>query len=270
VQEISAVIQSITDDLVAALDAGAPLTAPALRFLARRLRDTAADSIASALGLPLAAILSSRLEDEPLEARARWLTALADAALLSSDARIRDVGGRLAAGLQAACTGERRVRAASVAIAALIEAGEVAGVPSVLAAVDALERVVGAAYRPGDGMSAMLDEPRDCAGAAGDQTASAAALLAAHAATGRLPYAMLADELMQVAFRRTWDDETTATAVHVCCGLARLHRVHDFRASAVISDLDYEAKADDLIAAMSAESDAATYGLALAERLDLK
>jgi hypothetical protein len=264
------VLDTITVRVVAALDAGAPLTPAALEFLVRRFRDTGADAIPRALGLPLAAALTGPLEDEPLDTRARWLSALAAVAAVSSDPRIRDAGCGLAGGLQAACTSERRVRAVCSAIAALVEARDLVGPAIAARAIDALEQVVAAGYRPGRGMSAHLDDERDGSADAADQAGAAAALLAAHGATGRLPYAMLADELMQVAFRLRWEERAMSTAVRVCCGLSRLHRAPDFRASAVVSELDYETKADDLIAAMSVESDAAAYGLALAERLDLK
>jgi hypothetical protein len=73
-----------------------------------------------------------------------------------------------------------------------------------------------------------------------------------------------------VTLRQTWDNSANAIAARVCCGLASLHGEIDFRATAVISTVDYATAADRLLSAMSAESDPATYGIVLAERLDLK
>ena len=64
------------------------------------------------------------------------------------------------------------------------------------AAIDELERVVGGSYRPGDGLVRDRDGIR-VRGSVGDHVRGASALLTAFELTGRLPYAMLAEELMQ-------------------------------------------------------------------------
>jgi uncharacterized protein YyaL (SSP411 family) len=76
------------------------------------------------------------------------------------------------------------------------------------------------------------------------------ALLTAYDVSGRLPYSMLAEELVQFARRTLWDDaaacftDTQLDAVESCflncdaarvlCGLAALHADDGYRAAAVI------------------------------------
>src|SRR5207302_7778679 len=68
-------------------------------------------------------------------------------------------------------------------------------------AVDELERVVGAAYAPGAGVSHSTGDPTAHKGLLADQVHTASALLTAYEITERLPYSMLAEELMQTARR---------------------------------------------------------------------
>lgn len=75
-------------------------------------------------------------------------------------------------------------------------------------AVRSLERVVLAAYRPGIGLAHAADEEAaPVRGLLSDHVRAAAALIWAHAATGRLPYSMLAAELMYFAIRTMWDED---------------------------------------------------------------
>jgi uncharacterized protein YyaL (SSP411 family) len=71
-------------------------------------------------------------------------------------------------------------------------------------ALKSLEAVVVPTYVPGDGVGHMADQAR---GLLTDQIHVTSALIWAHAATGQLPYSMLAAELMQFAIRRMWNDE---------------------------------------------------------------
>src|SRR5260370_34161955 len=108
-------------------------------------------------------------------------------------------------------------------------------------ALDELERVVGAAYRPGEGM-ADLTAGLPVRGRLADQIRSAAALLTAYSLTGRLPDSMLAEELTQFSMRTLWDADSggfyedvarlvkpfalNCEAARVLCRLATLH-LHD-------------------------------------------
>ena len=106
---------------------------------------------------------------------------------------------------------------------------------SMPAAIDALESLVRRSYEPGDGLIGG-----DC----DSHTQLASALLAAFALCGRLPYAMLAEELLQHARRLWWQDANGAfdasvavngVALHVLCNLVALHADTDYRSAAVVA-----------------------------------
>jgi uncharacterized protein YyaL (SSP411 family) len=71
-------------------------------------------------------------------------------------------------------------------------------------ALKSLEAIAVPTYVPGDGVGHAADSVR---GLLTDQIHVSSALIWAHAATGQLPYSMLAAELMQFAIRRMWTDE---------------------------------------------------------------
>lgn len=71
-------------------------------------------------------------------------------------------------------------------------------------AIDALERVLLSCYTPGGGVRHHAVGVR---GLLGDQVGMAAACLDAWEATGRMPYRMMAEELMHYAIRTMWDEE---------------------------------------------------------------
>ena len=136
--------------------------------------------------------------------------------------------------------------------------------------IDGLEGFVRAAYEPGEGlMGATLDVHLQCA----------SALLGAFELTGRLPYSMLAEEILQTARRRWWDTENTfcggfasiCLAVQVCCRLAALHRDADYSASAGVAvSPTYHEDATRMLALLKPRyldhrTSAAEYGLALLE-----
>jgi hypothetical protein len=148
---------------------------------------------------------------------------------------------------------------------AVVDAGDI-----VPAAVEELERVVGGAYQPGDGVQ----------GSYADQVSAAGALLTAFEVTGRLPYSMLAEELMQTARRMAVSDDDLVPhcdAARVLCRLAALHADADYRAAAVVaSDADYRGEAARLLQQHEARAlggplaHAALYGLALREFMALR
>jgi hypothetical protein len=166
---------------------------------------------------------------------------------------------------------------ACLGAAHLIEPG---GDAIMAAAVDELERIVGAVYEPGEGLMGRLGD-REEIGSLSDHIAGSSALLTAHLATGRLPYAMLGEELVQFARRRWWDDSTrrwsgstfdaSCAAARVFCRLAALHDDPDYRRlSVVAAGADYAGDAERLLAFLADEYrahgvNAAVYGLALDE-----
>jgi uncharacterized protein YyaL (SSP411 family) len=102
-----------------------------------------------------------------------------------------------------------------------------------------------------------------------DHVETASALLTAHAITGRLPYSMLAEELIRIARRAWWDDRggtwksevgslkpeefaTCCEAARVLCRLAMLHEDEEYRAAAVIAtDADYLGDAERTLASLA-------------------
>ena len=75
-------------------------------------------------------------------------------------------------------------------------------------ALKSLDTVIAPAYKPGDGVAHVMGYGRGDAvrGLFTDQIHVADALIWAHAATGQLPYSMLAAELMQFVIRTMWDE----------------------------------------------------------------
>ena len=73
-------------------------------------------------------------------------------------------------------------------------------------ALRSLDRTVLNAYRPGGGVAHVSAPEADVRGLLADQVSMVDALLRAHAATGQLPYSMLAAELIEYALRTMWDD----------------------------------------------------------------
>ena len=72
-------------------------------------------------------------------------------------------------------------------------------------ALRSLEQTVLNAYQPGGGMAHVSAPEADVRGLLADQVSMVNALLRAHAATGQLPYSMLAAELMEYALHTMWD-----------------------------------------------------------------
>ena len=151
-----------------------------------------------------------------------------------------------------------------------------AGGRSCRRAVDELERLVGTAYRPG----ARLGRPRSADEAAllTAHAACASALLTAFEITGRLPYAMLAEELVQpltairLGLHAALPSTVNCEAARVLCRLAALHEMPTIAAAAVVAPgADYRARrgTNSATALRRARARAAwpmppAYGLALA------
>jgi hypothetical protein len=136
-------------------------------------------------------------------------------------------------------------------------------------AIDALEAFVRRSYEPGEG---LLDQ------GCGVHVYGAAALLDAFDLCGRLPYPMLADELLQHARRQWWrstpgrfdaDFVVNCEGLRALCRMAALHDDHDYRAAAVVAPLSScAADARRLAEYVSGESgqhpaDAAAFGCAM-------
>lgn len=247
------------------------------RYLSSGGLSTGGAGLRDALGVALAQALALAGGDATVIGRAAWLTLLVEATVVADDERMLPAAAELIEGLQAEWPAQTRIDEASASVEACLRAAEIVDPdPLVQDAIDQLERVVGGSYRPGDGLVRERDGLRvRCS--FGDHVRGASALLTAFELTGRLPYSMLAEELMAIAGREPSPDADLAIqcdAARVLCRLAALHDDPGYRGAAVIATgADYRADASRILSAQSARAlagappDAAAYGLALLDLL---
>ena len=226
-----------------------------------------------------AARLVAALLDDPGAARgataADWLTWCVEAAPVADDSRLAERAASAAASI-ATVRAESGVAAAGQLLDACFRASAIIESRLVVQAVDELEGMVAARYRPGAGVDGSFTV----------QTALASALLSAFEITGRLPYSMLAEELVQTARRTLWDDDAggffeapdaaeksfgaNCEAASVLARLATLHDLAEYRRAAVLaSDAGYARLARVTLASQSPRwraqgAAAARYGFAVA------
>ena len=273
-------------DIIAArlLDAiarGESLGAMPLTFLLRHYLATGRDDLGDAVGNALAAALATATEAVDVTVRASWLTLFAEATALSDDPRLTDVATMLVGGLRNEWPSANNVAEAAASVDACLRAAEASGLIDpqdiVPAAIDQLERIVGGGYRPGGGMASTIHGDAHQRGTAADQVRPASALLTAFEHSGRLPYSMLAEELIQPVRR----DPTSAGDIRLACETARvlnrlaaLHADPRYRGAAVVAeDADYRSDAARLLLAQFAPAlggeldEGAVYGVALGEWL---
>jgi uncharacterized protein YyaL (SSP411 family) len=290
---MTAELDAVTANVLASVVEGAPIDPAAVTFLLRRYRTIGGDDLRDALGHALAIALHDGSAAASVAAISARLTMFTEALAFSEDDRLRAAVDELAHDLERARRETTVVEDAMLALETTMRTVSPAMARSVIPpAIDQLEHIVGAAYRPGDGMAHVIHAPAAERGRLGDQVRTASALLTAYEATGRLPYAMLAEELMQTAFRESWDDRDgvfvdrstadvskplalNADATRVLCRLAALHGDDDYRRAAVVrSDAHYDRHASRVLAYLSTAGCASgacagAYGLALAEWLAL-
>jgi hypothetical protein len=245
-----------------------PPDAIALIFLLRHFAATDRDDVRETLGQTLTAALERYADEPSVAGRAAWLSLFRDAAALSDDERLPAAAGSLVASLRRDWRSKMSVADAADSIEACLHAADLdpdgAGA-LITAAIDELERVVGHSYGPGEGI-----------GDDADHVHAASALVTAYEVTGRLPYAMLAEELMQASKRTAVSGRSfniACDAARVFCRLAGLHDDADYRAAAILApNADYRADASRILAELAprARADgAAMYGLALSELLSV-
>ena len=239
----------------------------ALVFLLRQFAATDRDAIRDRLGEALTDALAQHTGDAAPAQRAAWLLLFREAAALSSDERLAAAAVGLTDSLRRDWRSRASVADAMYAVDACLRAADVSGDGAgalIAATIDELERIVGTSYEPGEGIGDYADHIR-----------AAAALITAYDVTGRLPYAMLAEELMQASARMSAGRgfAIECEAARVLCRLAALHDDEDYRAAAVIApDANYRADASRMLAALSPRArgeEAPIYGLALSELLAL-
>jgi hypothetical protein len=209
-----------------------------------------------------------------------WLVLFSEASAASGDERLPRAAARLLSEVRAAWV-HPDVDVAMRSIEASLLSLNVADDPNFAAdAIDALERIVSAAYRPGQGIAHLTGTPLFVRGGLADHVRSASALLIAYGLAGRLPYAMLADELMQSVLRTPQRSDAPfaleCDEARVFCRLAALHRDREYQRTAVLPvGGDYGESArrtlEPLLPSVRLLGvKAAPFGLALAEWLDLQ
>lgn len=268
-------METMTARVLGAAARGDRLDAVALTFLLRQYRDADRPDLSEALGTGLAGALAGYADESTTMARAGWLRLFAEAAAISDDARLADAARALIATLVDGWPSAVTVDEAAASIDACLSAAHLVDPRELIPiAIDELERVVGGAYRPGVGIAHAIGGAAHGRGGFADHVRAASALLTAFELTGRLPYSMLAEELMQLS---RVDADThpdcalTCEAVRVLCRLAALHDDDAYRGAAVIAAAaDYRGDAGRMLDRMSAGVaecgiDAAIYGIALGE-----
>lgn len=260
----------------AAVEAGEPADAFVATFLLRHYLGPDSAQLRDVLGLALAQALAYAEDDPTVLGRAAWLNLLVEAAAVADDERIAPAVERLLASLQAEWPGLARIDELSASVEACLRAAPALDPRALVQdAIDHLERAIGGAYRPGEGLLRDRGGIRARCDTA-DHVRGASALLTAFELTGRLPYSMLAEELIAIAGREASGAGVVIAceAARVLCRLARLHDDPDYRGAAVIATgADYRAEASRILSAQSAHarsgstSLAAAYGLALRELL---
>jgi hypothetical protein len=288
---MQAAIEAITRALLSALERRVPLDATALSFLLRRFRETDRDDLRAALEPALAEALDRHTCMQAIGERAAWLMLFADALSLSADDRLFAAARVLLESLREETTRPTDVESAAVSVDAVLRScGPLDAPQAAVVAVDELERIVAGSYRPGEGLSAHVGDRFSARGRLADHLALSSALLTAFDLSGRLPYSMLAEELVQIARRLHWNEAAgcfragsdpvgrlhlNCRAARLFCRLALLHGDPGYRAAAVVcDDAAYRGDAALILRSQEAsheEFDApdAEYGLALSDWLAL-
>jgi hypothetical protein len=279
---IAGAVENLTTALIARLANGEAPTAAAVRLLLRRYAATGRDDILRTLEPALTQSLDLWPQG-PRDEYAGWLMLFAETAAVSDDDRVIAAATGLSAMLREAWGRDARIAIAAAAVEACLRA-DAAGLPggNVQGAIDELERIVSASYEPGEGLS------RAAPGASrlGDLVSTASALLTAFDVTARLPYSMLAEELMQFAAGNLRDADApefvdagstsrhfilNCEAASVLCRLAALHGSEAYLETAVVAAAaDYGGDAGRILRSLAPKAPGlglagAAYGLAAAD-----
>jgi hypothetical protein len=244
---MSASVARIASAAVERARRGEPLGPSALTLLVRQY-GAGQESVGDVLGDALAVALDRDRNDRSTMERARWVRAFAEAATISEDSRLADAAGSGIDALSREWPSLEAVDEAAAALDACLSASHAAArLPAIPNAVDALERLVADSYRPGEGVSHTRAAAPRVRGGVSDHVWMASALLTAFELSGRVPYSMLAEELMQAsraALFEPADARIVCEAARVLSRLARLHDDADYRKAAVIAGgADYRADA---------------------------
>ena len=270
-------LEEVASRAVSAIAGEEAVDAAVGTFLLRYYLRVDAAELRDPLGVALAQALTLAGDDPTIVGRAAWLSLLVDAIAVAADDRLRPAVQELVAALRETWPAHTRIDEVAASVEACLRAVDIVDADGLVQdAIDHLERVIGGSYRPGDGLVRDRDGARVRCSLA-DHVRGASALLTAFELTGRLPYSMLAEELIAIAGRPPSPDAGLVIhceAARVLCRLASLHDDPDYRGAAVIATgADYRAEASRILAVQSPRaradtpSAAAAYGLALLDLL---
>ena len=248
---------SITESLLEADARGETIGPAGLTFLIRRYAAAGGDELRPALERGLTQALDRVAGGDGAPA---WIRVLCEAAAITDDERIAGAVADASRALRGGwpCRGSlldatRSVDACLASAILLDDRG------SIGQAIDELERIVGLAYRPGEKLPLSLRNPDEPDGGIEEHVAAASALLDAHDLTARLPYSMLAEELIQ-PLRVDHDTGRIAVRCTLARVLGRLARLHDdeeyVRAAVVARASDYRAEARAVLEGVARSVDA--------------
>lgn len=216
-----------------------PLGPAALTFLMRRYATAGGDELRPALERGLTRALDQVAGGDSAPA---WIHVLCEAAAITDDDRIVDAVADASRALRAGWPCRGTLVDAMRNVDACLVAASLVGVDLISPTIDELERVVALVYRPGERLPRSVRDPDADDGGIDEHVAAASALLTAHDLTERLPYSMLAEELIQPL--RAAGGPKGPHYVRVLCRLTRLHDDEDYRRAAVIAaSSDYRAEA---------------------------
>ena len=195
-----AAVERIVQSVLDAIGRGEGESPAELLLLLRRYVSTGRPELSEALGTALARALDRCTSpDRREDLSSEWLGVFVEAAAISQDERLPAAAESMVASMRRSWPARGELRASFRAVESCLAAAHLGNEDDVAtSAIDELERIVGRSYEPGDGLTGqgLLEH-----------SAAASALLTAFAVAGRLPYAMLADELIQFS-RRTWWNDT--------------------------------------------------------------
>jgi hypothetical protein len=286
-------IERATGALVEAVERDEALPPAGISLLVARYASTGRPEIGGALAAALTRWLGHTESGHDADAPER-LSALVDTFAISDDATVRDQAASLLKTLANEALRDRPIGRVMRGIEARLRWAAApgrddltgTGAQALRDAIDELERIIGGSYQPGFGLTHQVS--RDEPGTLDDQLSTASALVVAYATTGRLPYAMLAEELMLFA-RRTWwqnahglyrDDASAATpdavvtvncrAVRILSALAAVRDDPDYRQAAVLHEsFDARLDAERILSGLDPGT-SAEYAVALGEFLTLR
>jgi hypothetical protein len=289
-----AAVERIVQSVLDAIGRGEGESPAELLLLLRRYVSTGRPELSEALGTALARALDRCTSpDRREDLSSEWLGVFVEAAAISQDERLPAAAESMVASMRRSWPARGELRASFRAVESCLAAAHLGNEDDVAtSAIDELERIVGRSYEPGDGLTGqgLLVH-----------SAAASALLTAFAVAGRLPYAMLADELIQFS-RRTWWNDTVGgfdanaepsiqnpeprtqnaegflancEMARVLCRMALLHADSSYRDIAVLAPrANYTEDARRTLARLAPPvdptGDSALYALALDEYLKIE